>query len=183
MLLREWRAGKQEAFDELVPLVYGELHRIAYAHLRGERSNHSFKPGDLVSEVYVRLAQAEDAPELEDRVHFFAIAARTMRNILIDHARARTAAKRGDGARPVTFDEALVAGDERSDELVALDDALKALALLDERKARTLELHYFGGMTQTEIAEALGVHINTIARDLRLAEAWIHRHMSGVAPD
>jgi RNA polymerase sigma factor (TIGR02999 family) len=111
ILLRDWRAGNQAAFDELVPLVYAELHRIAAARLQGERPNHTFKPGDLVSEAYVRLTEAE-TPELSDRVHFFAIAARTMRQILVDHARKRNAVKRGDGARPVTFDEA-VAGHER----------------------------------------------------------------------
>jgi RNA polymerase sigma factor (TIGR02999 family) len=176
MLLRDWRVGDQAAFDELVPLVYNELHRIATAHMRGERPNHTFKPGDLVSEAYVRLAQAGDTPELSDRVHFFAIAARTMRQILVDHARKRNAAKRGDGARPVTFDEAVV-GSERPEELVALDDALEALAKFDERKTKIVELHYFGGLTQAEIAEVLEVHVNTVARDLRLAEAWLHKHI------
>lgn len=177
MLLRDWRAGNQGAFDELVPLVYSELHRIASAHLRGERPNHTFKPGDLVSEAYVRLSAVGDAPELNDRVHFFAIAARTMRQILVDHARKRNAAKRGDGARPVTFDEAVAAGGGRPDELVALDEAMLALAEFDERKAKIVELHYFGGLTQAEIAEVLEVHVNTVARDLRLAEAWLHKHV------
>ena len=176
MLLRDWRAGNQHAFDELVPLVYGELHRIATAHMRGERPNHTFKPGDLVSEAYVRLAESGDAPALQDRVHFFAIAARTMRQILVDHARKRNAAKRGDGARPVTFEDA-ISGAERPEQLVALDDALEALAKLDERKAKIVELHYFGGLTQAEMAEVLEVHVNTVARDLRLAEAWLHKHI------
>jgi len=177
MLLRDWRAGNQSAFDELVPLVYAELHRIASVHLRGERPNHTFKPGDLVSEAYVRLAEAGGTPELHDRVHFFAIAARTMRQILVDHARKRNASKRGDGARPVTFDEAVAGGGERPEELIALDDAMKALAELDERKARIVELHYFGGLTQAEIGEVLAIHVNTVARDLRLAEAWLHKHV------
>lgn len=117
-------------------------------------------------------------PDTNDRVHFFAIAARTMRQILVDHARKRGAAKRGDGAVPVTLDEGLV-GAARPDELLALDEALVALEQLDERKARTVELHYFGGMTQDEIAASLEVHVNTVLRDLKFAKAWIHRRLSG----
>ena len=178
VLLRDWRSGDQAAFDELVPQVYAELHKLAAAYMRGERPGHTLRPNDLVSEAYLRLAKAGtgEAPEWKDRVHFFAIAARTMRQILVDHARKRNAAKRGDGARPVTFDEALAAG-ERPEELVALDEALQALAGFDERKARIIELHYFGGLTQNEVAEVLEVHVNTVGRDLRLAEAWIHRHL------
>jgi RNA polymerase sigma factor (TIGR02999 family) len=177
ILLRDWRAGNQAAFDELVPLVYDELSRIASAHMRGERPNHTFKPGDLVAEAYVRLAEAGETPEVSDRVHFFAVAARTMRQILVDHARKRNSAKRGAGDRPVTFDEALASSNQRPEELVALDDALAALAKLDERKAKIVELHYFGGLTQAEIAGVLELHVNTIARDLRLAEAWLHAHV------
>ena len=177
MLLREWRAGNPGALDELVPQIFSELQRLAAGYMRGERGDHTLEPTDLVTEAYLRLAQGE-SPEWNDRVHFFAIAARTMRQILVDHARKRNAAKRGDGARPITFDETVVAR-ERPDELLALDDALQALAALDERKARIIELHYFGGLTQHEVAEALAIHVNTVARDLRLGEAWIHRHVRG----
>jgi RNA polymerase sigma factor (TIGR02999 family) len=175
MLLHEWRAGDRAAADELMPLVYAELHRLASRYLRGERAGHTFRPTDLVSEAYLRLSGAAQ-PDWNDRVHFFAIAARTMRQILVDHARKRCTDKRGAGAKPVSFDEAIVAND-RADELIALDDALTELARLDERKARAIELHYFGGMTHDEVAAALEVHVNTVARDLRLAEAWIHRHI------
>jgi RNA polymerase sigma factor (TIGR02999 family) len=175
MLLRDWRAGNEAALEELMPLVYGELHKLAASYMRGERPGHTLRPTDLVGEAYLRLAEGSK-PELNDRVHFFAIAARTMRQILVDHARKRGASKRGSGDRPVTLDEAVVGG-ERPDELLALDEALEALSKFDERKARVVELHYFGGLTQNEIAEALAVHVNTVARDLKLAEAWIHRHL------
>lgn len=175
MLLRDWRGGNRDALDELMPLIYAELHRIAAGYMRGERQGHSLRATDLVGEAYLRLADAGQT-DWNDRVHFFAIAARTMRQILVDHARKRDAAKRGGGQRAVTFDEALVAGD-RPDELIALDAALEELAKIDERKARVIELHYFGGLTQDEVAEAVGVHVNTVARDLRLAEAWIHQHL------
>ena len=175
MLLRDWRGGDQQAVDELLPLVYRELHKLAASYMRGERPGHTLRPTDLVNEAYLRLADGGQ-PEWSDRTHFFAIAARTMRQILVDHARKRSAAKRGAGERPVTFDDALASG-ERPEELVALDDALEALAKMDERKARAIELHYFGGLTHDEIANVLDVHINTVGRDLKLAEAWIHRHL------
>jgi RNA polymerase sigma factor (TIGR02999 family) len=175
MLLRDWRSGNQAALDELVELVYAELHKLASTYMRGERAGHTLRPTDLVGEAYLRLAEGTK-PELNDRAHFFAIAARTMRQILVDHARKRGAAKRGAGERPITLDEAIVAGD-RPDELIALDEALEALAKFDERKARVVELHYFGGLTQEEIAAVVDVHVNTVARDLKLAEAWLHRHL------
>lgn len=175
VLLRAWRGGDRDAFDQLVPIVYDELRRLAAMNLRGERAGHTFRPTDLVSEAYLRLAGAE-LPEWKDRVHFFGVAARNMRQILVDHARKRSADKRGRGERLSTFDETL-GGFDRPDELVALDEALSALALIDERKARVVELHYFGGLTQADIAELLGIHVNTVARDLKLAEAWIHRSL------
>jgi RNA polymerase sigma factor (TIGR02999 family) len=176
MLLRDWRAGNQDAFDRLVPLVYAELQRLAGNYMRGERAGHSLRPNDLVAEAYVRLAEADGHPDFKDRLHFFAIASRTMRQILVDHARRRNRMKRGDGARPVTFDDGLVGG-ERPEELVALDEALQAFAQEHERKARIVELHYFGGLTQPEIAEVLEIHVNTVARDMRFAEAWLHRRL------
>jgi RNA polymerase sigma-70 factor, ECF subfamily len=175
VLLRAWRDGDRDALDQLLPLVYDELHRIAGGFLRGERAGHTFRSTDLVHEAYLRLAGGP-APEWNDRVHFFAIAARGMRQILVDHARRRCAAKRGAGERAITFDEQLI-GVDRPEEVLALDAALDALAAHDERKARVIELHYFGGMTQPEVADALAVHVNTVARDLRFAEAWIHKYM------
>jgi RNA polymerase sigma factor (TIGR02999 family) len=175
-LLRSWRDGDADAADELMPLVYDELRKLAAHYLYGERGGHTFRPTDLVSEAYLRLAGGVQ-PDWEDRAHFFGIAARLMRQILVDHARKRLADKRGAGADAAPLDDGLVAT-ERPERLVALDDALDALAKHDARKARALELHYFGGMTQAEIARALDVHVNTVARDLELAEAWIHRAMT-----
>lgn len=176
VLLRAWRDGDRGAIEHLFPLIYGELHRLAEVFLRGERPGHTFSATDLVSEAYLRLDRGP--PDgWNDRIHFFALAARAMRQLLVDHARRRAAAKRGGGQRPVTLDEHLV-GPDRPDELVRLDDALTALAAEDERKARVVEMHYFGGMTQSEIALALEIHANTVARDLRFAQAWLQRHMS-----
>jgi len=179
VLLQAWAQGDREAFDRLTPVVYNELRRLAGAYMRRERAEHTLSPTALVGEAFLRLVGGEH-PAYEHRVQFFAVAARHMRRILVDHARRRTAEKRGGRDRPVTFDEGLIAGD-RPEELVALDDALEALAAMDERKARAVELHYFGGMSQKEVAEALSVHENTVARDLRLAQAWLHRHMMGAS--
>jgi RNA polymerase sigma-70 factor, ECF subfamily len=174
VLLRAWQAGDRAALDQLMPIVYAQLHRLAASRMQGERAGHTLSPTALVSEAFLRLAEAR--PNWSDRVHFFAVAARTMRRILVDHARGRSAAKRGGRERASSFDEALVVC-ERPEELIALDDALTALAAVDERKARVIELRYFAGMDQKEIAAVVGVHVNTVARDLRLGEAWIHRHL------
>jgi RNA polymerase sigma factor (TIGR02999 family) len=176
-LLRAWSAGDVEAGDALMPLVYDELHVLAAASLRDERPGHTFRPTDLVSEAYLRMVGGAQ-PEWNDRVHFYAFASRVMRRILVDHARKRLADKRGAGAKALTLDDDGIAAQlarERPDELVALDDALVELADFDKRKARVIELHYFGGLTQAEIAHELAVHVNTAARDLKLAEAWLHR--------
>lgn len=183
-LLQAWAHGDRDAFDRLTALVYRELHRIADAYMRRERPGHTLSATALVSEAFLRLVGGEH-PAYEHRAQFFAVAARHMRRILVDHARRRAADKRGgrgEGGRPVTLDEALVSG-ARPDELVALDDALVALAAVDERKARAVELHYFGGLSHKEVAVVLAVHENTVARDLRLAEAWMLRHMAGPAAD
>jgi RNA polymerase sigma factor (TIGR02999 family) len=172
--LRAWQDGDAAALDQLIEVVHAELHRLARARMRGERSGHTFSPTDLVSEAFLRLAGAN--VDWQDRAHFFAVAARTMRQILVDHARAKAAQKRGGAARAVTLDEQLIASG-RPEELLALDDALTALAAVDERKAKAIELRYFAGMEHKEIAAAMNVHINTVARDLRLGEAWIHRHL------
>jgi RNA polymerase sigma factor (TIGR02999 family) len=170
-LLRAWQRGDQGAFEQIVPVVYDELHRLSAFHLRGERPGHTFTPTDLISEAYLRLAEGAQLA-FKDRAHFFAIASRCMRQILVDHARKRAAKKRGAGDRAVEFDETRFAID-RPAELVALDRALEELATFDERKARIIELHYFGGLTQDEIAAVCGIHVNTVARDLRLAAAWL----------
>jgi RNA polymerase sigma factor (TIGR02999 family) len=175
MLLREWCSGDRAAFDELVPLVYDELHRLAARHLRGERGDHTLRPTDLVSEAYLKLAGSVQ-PAFNDRVHFFAIAARGMRQILVDHARKRATAKRGRDDKPITFDEA-IAPSQRPEELLALDEALCKLGEFDERKAKVIELHYFGGLGQEEIAVVLDISVSTVARDQRVAEMWIHRYL------
>jgi len=173
-LLQDWRGGDAAAMDELMPLVYAELHRVAAAYMRSERADHTFRPTDLVGEAYLRLAQG--ATDFNDRVHFFAAAAKMMRQILVDHARRRGRDKRGGGERAVELDPKLAAT-ARGDDLVALDAALTALAEHDERKARIVELHYFAGLTQAEIGLALDIHVNTVARDLRLAVAWIQAQL------
>jgi RNA polymerase sigma factor (TIGR02999 family) len=177
VLLQAWAGGDRDALDRLTPLIYEELHRLAAAHLRRERPDHTLSPTDLVAEAFLRLAGGQHPP-YDHRTRFFAVAARHMRRILVDHARRRVAAKRGGPERPVTLDEALVAGG-RPEALLALDEALSAFAAVDERKARAVELHYFGGMGHQEIASELSVHVNTVARDLRLAEAWLNRHLTG----
>jgi RNA polymerase sigma factor (TIGR02999 family) len=158
-----------------MPRIYEELRRLAGSYMRRERPGHTFGPTELVSEVFVRLMGGAQS-SWTDRVHFFAVAARHMRCILVDHARRHAAEKRGGNERPVTLDDQLVAVG-RPAEVVALDDALTAFARLDERKARVVEMHYFGGMEQKEIAEALGVHVSTVQRDLRFAQAWLNRYL------
>jgi RNA polymerase sigma factor (TIGR02999 family) len=176
VLLQAWARGDRAAFDRLTPMIYGELRRVAGAYLRRERPDHTLSTTELVSEAFLRLVGGEH-PSYEHRVQFFAVAARHMRRILVDHARRRKATKRAGAHRSVAFNDEIAVGD-RPDELVALDDALAALATVDERKAQAVELHYFGGMSQQEIASALAVHENTVARDLRLAQAWLCRHMT-----
>lgn len=171
VLLRKWNAGDSAALDEVVPLIYGELKKIAAAYVAREPSENTYSPTDLVAEAYERLA-TQEAPEWADRVHFFAVAARHMRQILIERARQRCAASR-DGRRPVALDDTIIE-DDRPEDLVALDDALAALAAIDDRKEKILVLHYFGGMTPDEIAAALELDVATITRELKLAIAWLN---------
>jgi RNA polymerase sigma factor (TIGR02999 family) len=174
VLLQAWSRGDREAMDRLTPLVYAELRRLAAGYMRRERAGHTLQPTALVHEAYVRMVGLR--LDWQDRAHFFAVAARQMRHILVDHVRKGRAHKRGGGQPVITFDEALFA-DERSPDLAALDDALDALAAFDADRARAVELRYFGGLTQEEIALVLGVHVNTVARQLRLAEAWLAKEM------
>ena len=176
-LLAAWRDGDRTALDRLIPRVYGELRRLADRALRGERAGHTLQPTALVHETFLKLAGAE-APSWHDRVHFFAVAAQLMRRILVDHARARRAAKRGGGVRFVPLDEERDPVDERAAELIALDDALASLSALDTRKARILELQYFGGLSLAEIAEVLALSTSTIGLETRLARAWLLAEMA-----
>lgn len=173
-LLHAWRAGDQGAFGRLTPLVYDELRRRARHYLRGERPNHTLTPTALVHEVYVRMINV-DRVDWHDRTHFLALAARQMRRVLVDSARARRYQKRGGGAIRVTFEEGLVA--DRGPNLVVLDDALDALASQDERKARVVELRFFGGLTNEEIAAVLEISTDIVTRDWQMAKLWLRREM------
>jgi RNA polymerase sigma factor (TIGR02999 family) len=177
-LLHEWSAGDTNALDELAPLVYGELHRIAGNFLRAERPGHTLQATALVNEAYLRLVQ-QDHPEWHSRAHFTAVAAHYMRQILVDYARKRNASKRGAGGRLIALEEAVACVQERSDELLALDAAMQQLGQVSPEKCRVIEMYYFGGMTQDEIAAVLNVHLNTVARHLRMAQAWLHANLSG----
>lgn len=170
-LLSRWRAGEDGALDRLVPLVYDELRALAGRRLRSEHPGHTLQSTELVHEAFARLVDAD--VEWQDRAHFLAIAARTMRQVLVDHARHRSRKKRGGGVAPVTFDEAFVPTADNADTLLALDEAMDRLAERDARKAEVIELHIFGGLTYAETAEALGISEATVDRDLRMARAWL----------
>ena len=178
-LLSAWREGDATALDRLVPLVHAELRRLARRQMAGERPGHTLQTTALVNEAYMRLSDLQRV-EWQDRGHFFAMAARLMRRILVDHARARRVQKRGDGVRPAAIDAARsVAVPARSIDLLALDEALTALAARDERKAQVVELRYFGGLTAGETAAALDVSEETVHRDWRLAKLWLLRMLGG----
>jgi RNA polymerase sigma-70 factor (ECF subfamily) len=166
----------------LIPLVHQELHQIARRCMAGERVGHSLQATALVNEAYVRLVDGT-VVAWHDRAHFLAVAARIMRRILVDHARARYARKRGGGDARVTFDEALVVTAEARENFVALDDALEALAKFDERKSRVVELRFFGGLSVEETAAVLKVSVDTVMRDWRLAKAWLQAEMRGEHQD
>lgn len=178
-LLVTWSTGRDKsALDQITPLVYRELRKLADSYLRRERSDHTLQPTALIHEAYMRMVD-QSLPEWRSRAHFFGVAAQLMRQILCDHARAKQAAKRGGGDKKVVLLEAVNYSDERSAELVALDDALKDLATLDERKAKVVELRYFGGLSIAETAEALDISVATVGRELRFAEAWLHKALRG----
>ena len=166
LLLRRLGAGEEAAFGQVIPLVYDQLLRIARRHMRGERTGHTLEPTALVHEAYARLA--ESGLSLEDRGHFFAVASRAMRRILVDHARGRRSRKR-DASEPNV-------------DVLELDEALTRLAAIDERKARVVELHYFGGLSYEEISGVLSVSPATVDRDLRFAKAWLHGQLDGGGP-
>jgi RNA polymerase sigma factor (TIGR02999 family) len=175
-LLQSWRHGDGAALDELTPLVYAELRDLAASYLRRERPGHTLQPTALVHEAYLRLVDAQ--VDWQDRSHFFALAARMMRRILVNHAEAHLAAKRGGGALAVTLSESLPSGLAPEHELLALDAALKKLAALSERQADIVELHYFGGLTYEEMADVTKLSTSTIDRELRLAKAWLASELS-----
>ena len=180
-LLQAWGTGQQEALDQLIPLVREELHRLAQWHMRKERAGHTLQPTALVNEAYLRLVDLHDV-RWQDRAHFFAMSARLMRHILVNVALSKGCRKRGGGATKVSFDEALVVSHERGDDLVALDDALTAFAIVDARKAQVVELRFFGGLSVEESAEALKVSPETVRRDWKLAKVWLHRELTKDGP-
>ena len=175
-ILRRWREGDRKALDELIPLVYNELHAIAHARLRQERPDHSLQSTELVHEVYMRMVDQSSA-QWQDRVHFFAASSQIIRHILADHARARQRERHGGGLTFLALDEALAASPLRSVDLVALDDALHDLARLDQRQSRIVELRFFGGLEIHEVAEALSMSRATVDRDWATARAWLIRQL------
>lgn len=172
-----WSNGDEAALDALIPAVYQELRRMADYYLRGENTGHSLQPTALVHEAYMRLID-QTKVEWQNRAHFFGVAAQMMRRILVDHAKSKHRVKRGGTTPKVSLDETVSLSSERAAELVALDDALKVLNELDERKSRIVELRYFGGLTVDETAQVLGVSDKTVMRDWSLAKAWLYAQLS-----
>ena len=176
-LLERWKAGHRECLDELIPLVYGELRRIADRYMRMERPGHVLQAAALINEAYLRLVD-QGPVDCENRAQFLAAVARIMREILVDYARELHTGKRGGGARVLPLDTALALSTARPAALLALDDALNELESFDPRQAQTVELRYFRGMSVEETAEVLGVHPNTVIRDWSLAKVWLKREIS-----
>jgi len=176
-LLINWSNGDQAALEEVIPLVDAELRRLARHYMARENSGHTLQTSALINEAYLRLLDQQDTP-WQNRAHFYGVAAQVMRHILIDHARSYCYAKRGGGARKVPLDEVMIMNDQRAEELVALDDALQALATLDPRKSQIIELRFFGGLSIAETAEVLKLSPITITREWRSAKAWLRREMN-----
>jgi RNA polymerase sigma-70 factor, ECF subfamily len=177
-LLVAWSDGDEGALDKLMPLVYAELRQMAKRFMRSQREGHTLQTTALIHEAFLKLVNQPEK-HFQNRAHFFGVAAQAMRHILVDYARSRKYAKRGGGERPVSLDEAVVVSEERAAELVALDDALDALAKVDPRKCRIVEMRYFGGMSVEETADVLKVSVDTVMRDWRMAKTWLLRELSG----
>jgi RNA polymerase sigma factor (TIGR02999 family) len=175
-LLRAWGGGDHAALEQLAPLVYGELRQLARRHMRRESPGHTLQTTALINEAYLRLVGGTDIA-WQDRVHFFAVSAQIMRRILVDAARARVTARRGGLAPRLNLDEDLDASPRRARELIALDDSLSALAQMDPRKARVIELRFFGGLSVEEAAEVLKISPQSVMRDWKLAKVWLGREM------
>jgi RNA polymerase sigma factor (TIGR02999 family) len=177
-LLQRWKDGDDAAEQELAPIIYAELHRLAQIHLRNERPGATLQPTALVNELYLNLVD-QSLPDINNRAHFFGIAAHRMRQIIVDAARRFRSGKRGSGLEKLELNDSLAFAPERAGAFVALDDALNELARFDVRKTRIIELRYFGGLDQAEIGQALGISVATIRREQRMAEAWLRGVMSG----
>jgi RNA polymerase sigma factor (TIGR02999 family) len=177
-LLAAWSEGNQAALDQLYPLVYNELRRLAHGYLRRERKGHTLQTTALINEAYLRLVDQKHV-HWANRSHFFGISAQIMRRILIDHARRYDYAKRGGGAQRISLDEAAVVAKQRGRALLMLDEALKSLAKIDPRRSQVVELRYFGGLNNEEIAGVLKISENTVMRDWNMARAWLYQELSG----
>lgn len=176
-LLAEWSGGNQAALNKLYPLVYDELRRMAHRFMRRERKGHTLQTTALINEAYLRLVEQKNV-HWANRSHFFAISAQIMRRILVDHARQYAYLKRGGGAQQVSLDEAALVTKDRARELLLLNDALDNLAKLDPRRSQVVELRYFGGLSNGEIAELLKISANTVTRDWNMARAWIYQQLT-----
>ena len=177
-LLGDWSGGDEGALEKLIPLVQPELHRLAHYYMSRERAGHTLQTTALLNEAYLQLTD-KTQPQWQNRTHFMAVAAQLMRRIMVDHARARHALKRGGAAQRVTLDEAALVTETRAPELLALDEALENLAAYDPRMSKIVEMRYFGGLTDEEIAEVLKIHPNTVMRDWSAAKAWLYAALSG----
>jgi RNA polymerase sigma-70 factor (ECF subfamily) len=178
-LLVQWSQGNDAALVELTPLVYEELHRVAHHHLSGQRPDHTLQTTALVNEAYLRLADQTN-PQWQNRAHFFAVAARAMRQILVSYARSQRSEKRGGGAFKMNLDEVAFVSPAESREIVDLHEALEQLSALDSRKAQVVELKYFGGLNYDEIAEALKISRITVRRDWEFAKVWLYTELRSV---
>ena len=176
-LLIELKNGNRDAESRLMPLVYGELRRLAGLYMRGERPGHTLQATALVHEAYLRLVGYEDV-DWQNRAHFFGVAANLMRRILVDHARAKQAKKRGGGDQKVSLDQAVLVRPEAPEQFLALDEALERLAKRDPRQARIVELRYFGGLSEEETAEVLQISVRTVKRDWSVARAWLYQQLN-----
>jgi RNA polymerase sigma factor (TIGR02999 family) len=175
-LLLEWSGGKKEVLDQLMPVIYDELRKLAGRYLYSERRDHTLRATALVNEAYLRLVSSE--VNYQDRMHFFAVAARTLRHILVDYAKARKRDKRGGGVENIPIDEAILVGPESDRGIVELDDALNALAAQDPDKAKVVELVFFGGLTYEEAADVLKISRASVYREMKMAKAWLHRELT-----
>ena len=176
-LLANWSQGDKTALDQLVPLVYPELRRLAKRHMDREDPAHTLQTSALINEAYLKLVNQQNV-QWQNRAHFFAVAAQVMRHILVDHARTRNYAKRGGGALKLPLDEAAALTEQRAGQLIALDDALRDLGALDERRSQIIELRFFGGLSLEETAEVMNISPSTVQREWRAAKAWLHHTMT-----
>jgi len=177
LLLTDWSKGDKFALEQLMPLVYEELRRIARGYMRRQPSGHTFQTTELIHEAYLKIARQEEQ-NWQNRAHFFGVAAQAMRHILVDYARSKQSGKRGGSAQKITLEENLIVSAQRPEQIVRLDDALKQLAVLDERKSRVVEMKFFGGLNIEEIAEVLKISSETVKRDWRFSRNWLLRELS-----